>query len=151
MPSSEKDSHAIIHEHIIPRVEKIEKTQEELQQALGGLQNQMDMMVTQVKSMEISNQEMKLSNNDLKQTVVGYGQAHSMLLAKSMESQVEVIKNISTVFSEVKSAKEQTNQVKEKIETEKLVAKLSNREKIFVAMASSPGVLLGIEYLSNKF
>jgi len=144
MPSSEKDSHAIIHEHIIPRVERIEKNQEELQQSYSSMQNQMDMMTNQMKAME-------LSNNDLKQTVVGYGQSHSMLLTKSMESQIETVKSLSSVFHEVQSAKEQTSQVKEKIDAEKLVAKLSTREKIFVTLASSPGVLLGIEYLSNKF
>ena len=143
MPSPD-EPHAIIHEKILPRMDLIEKKQEQLHQSYIAMENRMDTITNQMKAME-------LSNNDLKQTVVGYGQSHSMLLTKSMESQIETVKSLSSVFQEVKSAKEQTSQVKEKIEAEKVVAKLSVWEKIFVAVIGSPGILLGLEYIVSKF
>ena len=143
MPSSE-EPHVIIHEHIIPRMETIERNQEELRQSYIAMQNQMDTVTNQMKAME-------LSNNEIKQTVVAYGQTHSMLLTKSMESQIETVKSLSSVFHEVQSAKEETSQVKEKIEAEKVVAKLNIGEKIFVAAVGSPGILLGLQYIINKF
>ena len=142
MPSSE-EPHAIIHEHILPRMETIEKNQEELRQSYISMENRMDTITNQMKAME-------LSNNDLKQTVVGYGQSHSMLLTKSMESQLETVKSLSSVFAEVKSAKEQTSQVKEKIEAEKVVAKLGMKEKVYVALAGSSGLLWVIQYIASK-
>ena len=100
--------------------------------------------------MEKTNNQMRameLSNNEIKQTVVGYGQTHSLLLTKSMESQVETIRSISSVFQEVKSAKEQTSQVKEKIEGNIQVARLGTKEKVIVAIVgllTAPSALAGL-------
>ena len=140
MPSIEQDNRTLIHDDILPRLQKLEEGQTEIVKDMERIFKEMEKTNNQMRAME-------LSNNDIKQTVVGYGQTHSLLLTKSMESQVETIRSISSVFQEVKSAKEQTSQVKEKIEGNIQVARLGTKEKVIVAIVgllTAPSALAGL-------
>ena len=140
MPSIEQDNRTLIHDDILPRLQKLEEGQTEIVKDMERIFKEMEKTNNQMRAME-------LSNNEIKQTVVGYGQTHSLLLTKSMESQVETIRSISSVFQEVKSAKEQTSQVKEKIEGNIQVARLGTKEKVIVAIVgllTAPSALAGL-------
>ena len=132
MPSSD-EPHVIIKEHIIPRMESIERSQEELRQTYTAMQNQMDAVTNQMKAME-------LSNNDIKNTVVGYGQTHSMLIKTAMDSLVQINASNTQIVREVQTTKD-------KIEGNVQVAKLGTKEKVIVSLVgliSAPSVLLGL-------
>ena len=138
MPSIEQDNRTLIHDDILPRLQKLEEGQTEIVKDMERIFKEMEKTNNQMRAME-------LSNNEIKQTVVGYGQTHSLLLTKSMESQVETIRNISSVFQEVQRTKEQTSQVKEKIDGNVQVAKLGMKEKVIVGLLATPGLIAGLK------
>ena len=131
MPSSE-EPHAII-EKIIPRMEEIEKNQEILRQSYLSLENRMDAVTNQMKAME-------LSNNDIKNTVVGYGQTHSMLIKTAMDSLVQINASNTQIVREVQTTKD-------KIEGNVQVARLGTKEKVLVSVVgliSAPSMIAGL-------
>lgn len=136
MSSVEMENKKTINENIIPRIEILEREQQAITAQMGILANQM-------KAIE-------LSNNDVKQTVVGYGQTHSMLLKSAMDSMVQInaqnaqiVREVQTTTKEVQTTKAkvdgQIQQTKLQNEGEVTVAKLGAREKTLVAVLAIPG------------
>lgn len=134
MSSLELENRQIIHEDIIPRIKLLEDEQKVILTQIGVLANQM-------KALE-------LSNNDVKQTVVGFGQTHSMLLTKAMESIVTINTAQTQLTREVQTTKEKVvgeiQQTQSKADSEVAVARLSMKEKIFIAVIATPTIFTHI-------
>ena len=131
MPSVEHENKAIIHEEILPRIAKLEEGQEDFRQFKAEMTNELEKMNNQMRAME-------LSNNDIKQTVVGYGQTHSMLLTKAMESIVAINSQSGQIVREVQTTKD-------KIDGNVQVAKLGMKEKVIVGLLATPGLIAGLK------
>lgn len=129
--SVEHENKIVIHEEILPRIQKLEEGQEDFRQFKAEVTNEMERMYNQMRAME-------LSNNDIKQTVVGYGQTHSMLLTKAMESIVSINSTNGQIVREVQTTKD-------KIDGNVQVAKLGMKEKVIVGLLATPGILAGVE------
>lgn len=130
MSSLELENRQTIHEDILPRIKLLEDEQKAINIEMKAFANQM-------KAME-------LSNNDIKQTVVGYGQTHSMLLTKAMESMVSINSQNAQIVREVQTTKDkvdgQTKQIEKQSESEFKLANLGAKEKVILAVLTIPGL-----------
>lgn len=130
MSSLELENRQTIHEDILPRIKLLEDEQKAINIEMKAFANQM-------KAME-------LSNNDIKQTVVGYGQTHSMLLTKAMESMVSINSQNAQIVREVQTTKDkvdgQTKQIEKQNDGDVKVAKWGMFEKVLVAALAIPGL-----------
>ena len=132
MSSVELENKQVIHENILPRLKLLEDEQKAIGIKIEALTNQM-------KAME-------LSNNDIKQTVVGYGQTHSMLIKSAMDSLVQINAQNAQIVREVQTTKDRVvgeiQQTQEKSEGEVKIAKLGMKEKVIVAVLAAAGACL---------
>ena len=135
MSSLELENRQVIHEEIIPRIERLEEGQKEITIQMGALTNQM-------KAME-------LSNNDIKQTVTGFGQTHSMLLKSAMDSLVQINSQNAQIVREVQTTKDKVVGEIQQSESEVKIAKLGTKEKVIVAALATPGIFTFIPKASD--
>lgn len=131
MSSVELENRAIIHEDILPRLQMLEDEQKTIMIRMEALTNQM-------KAME-------LSNNDIKQTVVGYGQTHSMLLKSAMDSMVQINNQNAQIVREVQTTKDKVlggiQESRDQSDGDLKIARLGMKEKVILAVLATPGLL----------
>lgn len=131
MSSVELENREIIHDNILPRLELLEQEQKAIKLEMGVLANQM-------KAVE-------LSNNDIKQTVVGYGQTHSMLLKSAMDSMVQINNQNAQIVREVQTTKDKVmggiQKSRDQSDGSLKLARLGMKEKVILAVIATPGLL----------
>ena len=131
MPSDE-------YEEILSRIQKLEDGQESLEQFKAEMIHDMAKLFKELEGTNGQMRALEIANNDIKQTVVGYGQTHSMLLTKAMESIVAINSQSGQIVREVQTTKD-------KIDGNVQVAKLGMKEKVIVGLLATPGLIAGLK------